>query len=172
MEDRTFILPTDDEDGEVAAMVTLAEESMTALARMRTDINAEREEVVAKTYRSLPGARFTVFEITDEELTEEEAEMFYEVFKHASAYMLAEPLRTEICQPRDEAELYSLEVDRARLTFRLGVLEATATWNDLGVDPEDRVRCWFRNCPDGHPEAQDSELVTCHTCRKEMEEFK
>lgn len=41
-------------------------------------------------------------------------------------------------------------------------------WNELGIPKEDARRCRYRDCAEAHPVAGESELVTCHTCRKEM----
>lgn len=41
------------------------------------------------------------------------------------------------------------------------------TWSNLGVE-SDAVRCRYTDCVEAHPVAGDDELVTCHTCRKEL----
>lgn len=169
METRTFILPTDDDDNEIAALITVTEDSLRALARMRTAIHAEPEEVTGKIYDALPGASFKniVLKAEDASLDADEFEMFDDVYRCGSTYMLGKPLREGICGVWD-TPLYQVIVKRDTVTFRFDCVSSTVTWNDLGVEPEDLVRCWFNDCPDEHPAARGSELVTCHTCRKEM----
>ena len=41
-------------------------------------------------------------------------------------------------------------------------------WNELGIDVDDLIRCRYNDCKEEHPVAGESELVTCHTCRKEL----
>jgi hypothetical protein len=60
--------------------------------------------------------------------------------------------------------------------FTLGIPRGVTTyssnhipWLAIGADKsQDLLRCRYFDCVEAHPTAADNELVTCHTCRKDL----
>lgn len=60
---------------------------------------------------------------------------------------------------------FTLSVIRNRTTYSSNHI----SWLAVGADKaQDLLRCRYFDCVEAHPPAADDELVTCHTCRKEM----
>lgn len=71
------------------------------------------------------------------------------------------------CSPRMviNKDGFALEVPRGGTTYSSNHVP----WPAVGADKaQDLLRCRYFDCVEAHPPAADDELVTCHTCRKEM----
>ena len=169
MKERNYILPTDDEENRIAALLVVNDEAARWLCTAREAfgrLHLETPNVMFIQYGG-PGmlweARPIRFFAMDEDL--EEA-----VFDEGCNVMLGLPLY----QAAYEYVGYSAALlfvsgegvawefilpDNSRITTNV------LHWAEIGSEIEDLIRCGFEDCAMRHPMAGALELVTCRACR-------
>lgn len=172
---RSFVFPTDDHDNKMVVLATINEVAYERLKNWRKTFQqiATNEPLSAMTYESMPEALFELITLQeDATLDHDTAELFECVFAEGSTYQLGKSLDPMIYKVV-ESDLTQLEVSKAGLSLLFTTDHGypsvdLVTWNELGIDNEDPRRCRYNDCAEAHPVAGESELVTCHTCRREM----
>jgi hypothetical protein len=169
---RFFIFPADSDLAVLAEISDAAFENLKAWhqAFRQTEAN---HPLTCMVYEWLPGARFEVIELRGELMADAEtAEMFACVISEGATYQLNTPIDSSFYETV-EAGLEYVEASHGGITLMFeadfdSVLVELVTWNELGIDNEDLRRCRYNDCIEAHPVAGEDELVTCHTCRRNM----
>jgi hypothetical protein len=174
MHTRTFIFPTDNPDW--AVLATIPPEGLARLERWLQAYKRYSEldsEFTMMGFSNLPEATFEVISPNDLDAEDDMAELFDGVFGEGAIYQLGKPLDPSSYTPI-AADVCGIEADAdgLRIVFYVedyedGLEVPLVHWSMLGLEDDDK-RCRYKDCEEAHPVAEANELVTCHTCRREM----
>lgn len=172
MTTRKFLIPLDNGVERWALLVEMNDESLNWARRAR----AAFEKLKKESDLPLEEIQFEwvwrpVHVIQDVALDEDTVEA---VFYDMSAIMLGTDLDPATYRTIERRESLTVSVVSGGLYWS-GLTEdgrfntwSPLRWIEMGADAEDLLRCRYNDCSEAHPMAGESDLVTCHTCRRDM----
>ena len=159
---------------EAVVLATLTEAAYERLKRWRKSFQQmeQSEPIGAITYTCLPEAVFELIVPRVDALDRDTAEMFECVQAEGATYQLVKELDPAVYTAID-SDLIQLIVNKDGVAFLFLTAKGyrgadLVTWNELGISNEDPKRCRYTDCEEEHPVAGEDELVTCHTCRRDL----